>query len=571
MRRRGPFTRLVAHFLDRLVRSGQDSSTEFELGAGALLGLLAAPGAFQSFLMLDKYSTFLNWMRGHLHDDILVKSLEDKYLFLSMAMAVTGIITVLKWDRILPDARDYLNLAPLPIRPRRILLANALAIAIAVTVFAVDVNGASAILFPLFVTASAEAPFAVYAQFAATHAACMVLASLFTFCAVFAILGTLAAILPRNLFNACSSWVRGLILVAFVTLLLSGFSGHALAVRLERVPGSAVRWLPSMWFLGLYQGLQHRATPMLGWAGHMAWRALLAAFLLMIASYALSYRRRFAALLEGGRGPSEQRLAGLLLAALDLFAPRRAGFERACHRFAVRGLLRNEAHRLCLAVALGLGWLLAVQGAARGLAPPANTGRPTDALLEPALASAYLLILGLRVAFELPAGASSNWVFRVVLNTRDSAALGAARRVILSFLTPAVLLPAFVFAWWQWGIIAAVLHAAYVLALSLTYAEILLSGYRKVPLTCPMPGFRDNLLMLCLVQFLGFELFTRAGGFIEQRDFASPLLFLLVPAAMAGAWEWNRRRLRDARENGELEEGLVFDSERLPAIERLNL
>src|SRR5690349_8111636 len=100
MTRRSPFVRLVSHFLDRLVRSGQEGSPELELGAGAILGLLAAPGAFMSFLMLDKYSTFLNWLRGHRHTDVMVTSLDDKYLFLSVAMAVTGIVTVLKWDRI---------------------------------------------------------------------------------------------------------------------------------------------------------------------------------------------------------------------------------------------------------------------------------------------------------------------------------------------------------------------------------------------------------------------------------------------------------------------------------------
>ena len=40
------FPRLVEHFLARLVSGGQDANGEFELGAGALLGLLAAPGAF---------------------------------------------------------------------------------------------------------------------------------------------------------------------------------------------------------------------------------------------------------------------------------------------------------------------------------------------------------------------------------------------------------------------------------------------------------------------------------------------------------------------------------------------
>src|SRR5690348_14491345 len=98
-----PFPRLVVHFLARLVRAGDDTaSTEFELGAGGLLGLLAAPGAFASLLLLDKYfnSSLLDWLLHRKHQDIYILSAPDKYLFLSLAMAVTGIVTVLKWDRI---------------------------------------------------------------------------------------------------------------------------------------------------------------------------------------------------------------------------------------------------------------------------------------------------------------------------------------------------------------------------------------------------------------------------------------------------------------------------------------
>src|SRR4051794_998654 len=89
---RSPFGRLVGHFLARVAApsSSSQDSTEFEFGAGALLGLLAAPGAFGCFLLLDKYSSLLNWMRGRLHQDLLMTSLPDKYMFLSLAMAVTG-------------------------------------------------------------------------------------------------------------------------------------------------------------------------------------------------------------------------------------------------------------------------------------------------------------------------------------------------------------------------------------------------------------------------------------------------------------------------------------------------
>src|SRR5215475_4338004 len=94
----GPFARLVRHFLHKLVRA-----SEIDLGIGGLLAVLAAPGAFTAMLMLDKYSAFLNWYRGRLRDDLYITSIPDKYLFITLAMAVSGIVTVLKWDRILPD------------------------------------------------------------------------------------------------------------------------------------------------------------------------------------------------------------------------------------------------------------------------------------------------------------------------------------------------------------------------------------------------------------------------------------------------------------------------------------
>jgi hypothetical protein len=160
----------------RLARGERDAaSSEVQLGVGALLGLLAMPGAMTSFILLDKYSTFLSWVRGRLHQDVFVVSIPDKYLFLALTMAITGIVTVLKWDKILPDSQDYLNLAPLPIRPRTVLAANAAAIAIAVVVFAVDVNAVPAILFPLFVSAGGELTFGAFLRFAGVHAACMLM------------------------------------------------------------------------------------------------------------------------------------------------------------------------------------------------------------------------------------------------------------------------------------------------------------------------------------------------------------------------------------------------------------
>ncbi len=551
-----PFARLVRHFLVRLVRSEEDpTSSEVQLGVGALLGLLSVPGSVTSFILLDKYSTFLSWMRGHLHQDIYVVSLPDKYLFLALSMAITGIVTALKWDKILPDSQDYLNLAPLPIRPRTVLAANTAAIAIAVVVFAMDVNAVPSVLFPLFVTASAEMGMGGFLGFAAIHAATMLCASIFTFGAVFAILSSLSTVLPREMLRAASSWIRGVFLVAFLMLLVSGVAGpDALLRTLAHNPQSPLRFLPSLWFLGLYQSWQHRATPLLASLADFVAPASLVIVAVALISSALSYRRRFAAALEGGRRPSDQRATALFLRILDLFAAR-TGFPRAAHHFAVRALLRNESHRLCIAVAIGIGWLAAWH----------------DGPLAAPFAAAYILILGLRLAFELPAVVPAAWIFRAILDPREHETVPVARRVMVSFFVPLVLVPALLLAWWSDGIATAILHLLYLSALSLCLAELQLSGFRKIPLTCPTPGFRDHLLMLCLVQFLGFELFTRAGFGMEQWMLVAPWRFLLVPLVMAAAWLWNRSRLREAREAGEVLEGLTFDNIQIPAVERLNL
>src|SRR6266567_2426822 len=176
---RRPFGRLVAHFLVRLVRGGQEGeSEEFELTLGPLLGLLAAPGAISCFLLLAKYSSLLNWLRGRHNVDIFVTSLPEKYLYISIAMSVCGIITVLKWDKLLPDSQDYLNLAPLPL-------------------------GAQSL------------------QFVGVHLLCAGLASVSAIFAVFALLGTMAVVLPRAAFRACSPVARGILLLAFFVLLLT--------------------------------------------------------------------------------------------------------------------------------------------------------------------------------------------------------------------------------------------------------------------------------------------------------------------------------------------------------------
>jgi hypothetical protein len=129
-----PFLLLSQHFTQRTV-GASDTASDVDLGAGGALALLAVPGAFTSLALMGKYSSLVQWLRG-LHLDPYRLSISDEYFFIVYSMAITGLVTVLRWDHLLPGRRDYMNLAPLPLKLRSIFLANVVALASIALVFA---------------------------------------------------------------------------------------------------------------------------------------------------------------------------------------------------------------------------------------------------------------------------------------------------------------------------------------------------------------------------------------------------------------------------------------------------
>ncbi len=142
---------------------------------------------------------------------------------------------------------------------------------------------------------------------------------------------------------------------------------------------------------------------------------------------------------------------------------------------------------------------------------------------------------------------------------------------MLGFLVMFVLAPAFVLAWRDMGFLRAALHITIVLALSISLGEILLAGYRKIPLTCPLPPFGDDFLARCVIQIVAFALFTQLGARLDEWLLRNPWYVPLVPMAMVGVWLWNRRRIAQARQDGELDEALLFENAAPVAVQRLDL
>jgi len=118
---------------------------ETRLALAPILALLAVPGVIFSLRSYGEYS--FRWTRiGYPVPAFpldLAVAWSDKFLFLYLSMILMGFITVLEWDALFPDRRDYLILAPLPVGLPTLFTAKITALFLFLLVFTLALNGCS--------------------------------------------------------------------------------------------------------------------------------------------------------------------------------------------------------------------------------------------------------------------------------------------------------------------------------------------------------------------------------------------------------------------------------------------
>ncbi|MBL8209819.1 MAG: hypothetical protein JNK87_03875 [Bryobacterales bacterium] len=535
---RAPFPALVRHFLRRMARPADYTSADDpELGAGFLLGLLATPGAVASLLLLDKYSSILSWFRGRLKDDLLVVSAPDKLLFLCLSMAITGVVATLRWDRLLPDAQDYATLAPLPISPRLIFAANITAIALGAMLIAVTVNAASALLFPMFVSAASPDSSIMVAPFLAVHAACVFLASLFAFVFVMAVLGAATCLAPGHALDAVTNIVRAVLVTGWAALLPATLGS-----------GSLQTASPATWFLAVYQQWQHRGPALLEPLASRAWLSLALAFAVGALSYVISYTRRFRSIPESEGVGSASVIENALVRAVDASLAWQSPLDRALSAFTLRGLWRNPMQRLAVTVPWAFGWLVVWN---------ANAPALTFCLLP-----ALLLTLGIRTAVQLPAALRANGIFRLLLDGSMASARTTVRQIAIAGAFLLVGMPAVVMAVsGGTGAVAVIQALAIAAGFALLHIDLVLASSHRIPFTSPLPGFSERLPATCFLQVLAVILSLYGAARAETVASRHTWVAAIPLLAWAVVRIWGNRAYRLARADGHPDLRLSFEAE----------
>jgi hypothetical protein len=220
--------------------------------------------------------------------------------------------------------------------------------------------------------------------------------------------------------------------------------------------------------------------------------------------------------------------------------------------------LRSDGHLQILLGFAALGLVLSAENlsSATNLRSLVSGQAPPAQFLSVFFILAYCIIVGIRFAFEIPADLRANWIFQYWLDPGQQDARPIARRVLLLFslpwLAPAAFLSVLVF----WGWIAALLHAAILIACIIVLAEALLIRFRKIPFTCSYPAFQSHSGLIFVAYLFGFLFFTDYLPQMERWSLLNPwqsIWFVPLLAAALLALHQYRKQMLD------MDKHLIFD------------
>jgi hypothetical protein len=561
------FRELARHFFNRFFDNDliAINSDEVDMRATVvnILAILAAPGMLLPFLFMTKYS---NMQRMPLYVRDLA-SLGEKEFFICFSMTVMGLVTVIEWEMLFPDRRDYANLTPLPIRLRTMFSAKIAALLAFLAIFSSVINAFSPVMFPAVVLQNQSV--LMLPGFARCHIVSIMAANIFVFFLCVAVQGILMNVLGYRMFRRVSPYVQfGLVALLILMFLLSGRIVSEL--QLHTANPAAVYAFPPLWFLGLYQ-------TQLGWTNpvfrELAGSARMAAgwtTAAALATYLLSYKRHVTRSLESADEFSTvpSALDRIIGRGLDRFVVRDS-LQQAAFYFIWKTLTRSRRHKLLFAAYVAVGCALIFEGLAVLVARGGNSWmyHPIPELLPAPLILAFFILCGMRHVFAVPAELRANWVFQVSDRGEARRCLAGVRKAMIVLgVIPlfALLLPLHVL-FWGWR--TAVLHILFGTVIAWLLVEVLLVNFEKFPFTCSyLPG-KANLKVSWPLYLFGFTTYVSVLMTLEYWMLQRPLRFawlaalvILVRAALA-IYRW--RVGHDVI--------LVFDEQPEPLVRTLNL
>jgi len=493
---------------------------------------------------------------------VILKLSAENFLIATTMLAV-GLFAIVSWDSTFPDRRDVMILAPLPVRARTMFGAKVSAVAASLGLIIVLLAGLGGLAWPYaFNTEGLTGFLRLFAAYWIT----LLASGVFVYSTVLAVQGITALLFPRRLFLRISSFLQ----LASFGLFVGVYFLQPIAITPVALGASMGNdlpaWVPSFWFLGLYQQIAgSSALNLLAWR---AWLAVSISVAVTLIAYTAAYWRSLRRIVEepdiapGVRG--------------GIWLPRFGdSFRTAIVQFAVRSLLRSRRHRILLAFYLGVAFAMIIYFLKSPVSKEFTGGRVGNLWNEvnvALLASGFLLmgfwVVGTRVVFAMPLDLRANWIFRT-LPLGESPALTIARRraqLVLSVFPVWTFWCAILLTRWPWRQAAA--HLLILWLAGITLVELCICGKQKIPFTCSyLPG-KSHFHITFWISVHMILLGVGAAAEYERDAFGNPARLAELIAGMLALAAFARWRTYDWSRSGDA--FLLFEEES-PVVQTLGL
>jgi hypothetical protein len=482
-----------------------------------------------------------------------------EHRLIATTMLAVGLFAVLSWDATFPDRRDVMVLGQLPVRARTLFLAKVAASGTVLGLCILALNIVSGITWPLVFAhgglAGIVRSFAVYW--------CTIFASgAFLFCSVLTVQGLAAQLLPRRYFLPLSAFLQ---LAAFCLFLGAYFLQPGLVTQAAITNPENQRvfaWLPSYWFLALFNQLNSSMHPGFSLLARRAWIGLALSLSGAVSALLLCYFRTMRKIVEE---PDIMPRANGWRWSPSLGS----ALQTAMLLFSFRSLVRSRQHRIVVAFYLGVGFAVALsclnipaaqQDLARRSLHPASLRFLISTIVMMSFA-----VVGTRVAFSLPVSLPSNWILRITQVHPSQDYVATTRRSLLVLAVVPILIGSATFSlpFQPWRPVAG--HLAVLGLLGVLFTELSLLRFHKIPFTCSFLPGKANVQFAFWAYLLVLIPFTEKSARFEQSALEDPLKYVLalsfVGIVALALWVWNTLQAKSA----------ILNFEELPPAEILGL
>jgi hypothetical protein len=502
----------------------------------ALIAILAVFSGHLSTVLLSKYL----WIR----DENL--SWVEKCHFLLFGMLIISFISILEWDVIFLDSRDFSNLVPLPLKLRTLFISKFASFFFFICLFALSITSLSTLVFWMHLPQWQSHGIVFSLRFVLTHiitvfAACISVSFIFAF-----LIGLLMTVLGHRIFNMISVYIRSLMMLALV-FLMSFFLFRIIEIprlfptlaSLKQSNSSLLYLFPPMWFVGLYETLLGNNDPMFQAQAKWAVPAVILPLISFFMISAIGYRKysRKMREMKGEKAHLLRMREGLKenFNAIFLKNP----IQRAVFYFFGNTIKKSNLHRMRLAsymvVAAGIVLILL----ATKTTPLGNLDNFDRTILSIPFVLSFFLVFGTRATSKIPISIEANWIFRLRETVDKKHYLIGFKKGIIFFTILPLFIVLFVFYTFLWGWMMALLFCLYGFVVSSLLVEIVFVSHRKIPFTCSyLPGkgkmhifwivYLVSLISyVAIMTSLAYDLLLNLSNFLYFYAIAF-ILFLLI-------------------------------------------